>query len=411
LGNIATSPIMTSDESSISDDDTEGIDVADEIGNMLHGINPVVLSVVEKANGLDDLADSTRYQIEKFYEWISSCLKLLKVQWNKSEEPCPVYGLLTIMEIAGTEKGKAVANTSVLGCGHSLSQLSKIRKCVSKINEENGFNKRKLYPDDHHIVYLRGEPMNSAHHSMITRCVKKFTKKISRREIQAQPFLRYHLILVRKRLMEKGIYGFMIYTGILVAFWLCLRVGVLVSIRIENIEIGTEQLNDMGLPLYVKVKIKMQKTSNAFKIFRLWCYAMEDVEVCPVYHIMLLLQLTGWRDGFLLRRPLTGAQSGGMDFNFSQCDALTTQLFYKTYNREFESVFYDTEYKCSCHGPRRSMAQLMDRLGFSLLHIMAQCLWKNPKDAMKYIANSRVDMEILPEEHKREFPRPMPVHV
>ena len=35
------------------------------------------------------------------------------------------------------EKGKTVGNTSVLGCRHSLSQLKRIRKFASRIDEEN----------------------------------------------------------------------------------------------------------------------------------------------------------------------------------------------------------------------------------------------------------------------------------
>jgi hypothetical protein len=407
-------PEMYEDDEAQPGDDEDDAEMPDEIKRLLQQVSPVVITVFENATALsgnDHMADSTRYQIDTFHKWMITVLSLLNITWDKTKEPCPVYGLLTVLEISGTEKGKKVCNSSVLGCGHSLSQLQKVRKCISKINEENGFTQRKMYPSDYFTVYLRDECMNTAHHSLIKRCMAKYTKKISRREIQAQPFLRYHLIAVRKRLMEKGLYGVMVYTGILVAFWLSIRIGLLVTIRIENIEVGADNYNDMGLPLFLKIKIKMHKTSNAVKVFRLWCYAAEDIEVCPVYHLMFFLQLTGWRDGYLFRRPLSGAQSGEMIFNYSQSDALTVQAFYRTYNKEFTSVFYDTEYKCSCHGPRRSMAQLMDRMGFSLVHIMAQCLWKNPKDAMKYIANSRVDMELLPAEHRREFPKPKPVHL
>jgi hypothetical protein len=396
------------------DNDDLEVNLPTEVTDLILGIDPMVAGIIQRATGIgacDDVCDTTRYQINKFYDWMKSMLELIKLTWNKEEEPCPVYGLLIILEISGTEKGQPVHNCSVNGCGHSLSQLERIQKFVSKINEENGFTKRLIYPSNHSSEYLRGETMNSAHHSLIIRCMKKYRKKISRREIQAQPFLRYHLIIVRKKLMEKGIYGLMIYTGILVAFWLCIRVGVMLTIRIENIEIGTENRNEMGLPIFLKVRIKMQKTSNTYKIFRLWCYALEDVEVCPVFHLMLLLKTTGWRDSYLFRKPLSGAMNGDMIMNYSQCNSLTREQFYSTYNREFQTVFFDTEYKCSCHGPRRSMAQLMDRMGFSLLHIMAQCLWKNPKDAMKYVANSRVDMELLPEEHRREFPKPKPVHI
>ncbi len=48
-----------------------------------------------------------------------------------------------------------MGNTSVLGCGQSLSQLKRIRKFVSRINEENGFFERKLYPDDYEVEYQR----------------------------------------------------------------------------------------------------------------------------------------------------------------------------------------------------------------------------------------------------------------
>ncbi len=52
----------------------------------------------------------------------------------------------------------------------------------------------------------------------------------------------------------------------------------------------------------------------------------------------------------------------------------------------------------------------MNRVGFGTLYIMAQCLWKSHEEALKYVGNSRVDLELLPEEHRREFPRPKPIH-
>jgi len=314
-------------------------------------------------------------------------LSYFSFNWDRKREPCPVLGLLAILEISGTEKGKKVGNTSVLGCGQSLSQLKRIRKFVSRINEENGFSERKLYPDDYEVEYLKGQPMNSAYNILIVKSIKRFTKRISRREVQAQAFLRYHLLLVRKSLMEKGVFELMMYTAILVLFWLCLRIGVLVTIRIENIEIGSVETNALGLPLFLKVKVKMQKVSNTYKVFRLWSYAEEDIEVCPVFHLVSLLKLTGWRDGFLFHRPFLGAHDSAMSFHFSQSDPMNSRLFYTIYNKEFKVLFFDSEFRCSCHGPRRSQAQWMDRVGFSLLHIMAQCLWKNPQDAMRYIAN------------------------
>jgi hypothetical protein len=77
--------------------------------------------------------------------------------------------------------------------------------------------------------------------------------------------------------MQQGSFGFMIYTGILIAFWLALRAGTLLTIRIENIELGTETLMQSGLPLYLKINLKMQKYSNRIKMFRLWCYSDEDL--------------------------------------------------------------------------------------------------------------------------------------
>lgn len=385
----------------------------EEVNDVFNRLDPLAFRLVQFATDSscnDHIDQSTRYQIETFLVWMKRMLSYFSLNWDEKKEPCPVLGLLAILEIAGTEKGKTVGNTTVLGCGQSLSQLTRIRKFVSRINEENGFTERKIYPEDYEVEQFRGQPMNSAYHDFIVKCMKKFKKKISRREVQAQAFLRYHLILVRKSLMEKGLFGMMMYTAILFSFWLCLRVGVLLTIRIENIEIGTTEVNALRLPLFLKVKVKMQKVSNTYKVFRLWSYAEEDVEVCPVFHFFLLLKLTGWRHGFLFRRPLLGAHDASMRFNYSQSDPMNHRLYYTVYNNEFKALFFDSEYRCSCHGPRRSQAQLLDRCGFSLLHIMVQCLWKNAEDAMKYIANSRVDLELLPEEHRREFPRPKPVH-
>lgn len=68
--------------------------------------------------------------------------------------------------------------------------------------------------------------------------------------------------------MQQGSLGFMTYLGILISFWLALRVGVLLMIKIENIELGTETVT--RLPSYLKINIKMQKNSIKYKVFRLW---------------------------------------------------------------------------------------------------------------------------------------------
>jgi hypothetical protein len=100
----------------------------------------------------------------------------------------------------------------------------------------------------------------------------------------------------------------MIYTGILIAFWLALRIGSLLTIRIENIEIGTDSLTKCGLPQYLKLNIRMQKNSTSYKLFRLWSYSDVDIEVCPVFHLCLWLKMTSWVSGYVLRRPLTGTK-------------------------------------------------------------------------------------------------------
>lgn len=153
--------------------------------------------------------------------------------------------------------------------------------------------------------------------------------------------------------MDQGFHGLMIYTGILLSFWLALRVGVTLTIKIENIQLGTPDVtNTMGLPLFLKVNIKMQKTSNTYKVFRLWSYADKDIEVCPVFHVYLLLKLSGWSDGYLFRRPFEGTGSGNFKFAYSQLDPMSRNGFYTTYNKIFKSIFFDSKYKCSCHGPR-----------------------------------------------------------
>jgi hypothetical protein len=45
------------------------------------------------------------------------------------------------------------------------------------------------------------------------------------------------------------------------------------------------------------------------------------------------------------------------------------------------------------------------------LNVMKQCLWKRAEDAMQYIALSRVELELLPSEHRRYFPKPKPIHL
>jgi hypothetical protein len=85
-----------------------------------------------------------------------------------------------------------------------------------------------------------------------------------------------------------------------------------------------------------------------------------------------------------------------MEFNYSQCDPVSRKLFWSAYKKCFEKIFFNMEYKCSLHGPRRAQAQLMDRMRFAVLHVMKQCLWKHAEDAMHYIVLSRVELELLP---------------
>lgn len=402
-----------STEPSMSDDGGLGGRCSNEMEGLMQHIDPMGLGVIQftALDQTDNIENSTRYQVDTFCGWFVRTLRHLNFTWDVDSEPCPVMGLLTVLEISGTPKGRPVGNSSVIGCGQSYSQLKKIRQFVTRINEEHGFTIRQLHPDDHPIVFLRGEPLNSGHNTVIKRCMRKYRKQISRREVQSQAFLRHHLILARNILMEMGFHGLMNYTAILVSFWLALRVGVALSIKIENIQLGQQSDgNLLGLPSYLKISIKLQKTSHSYKVFRLWCYADVDVEVCPVFHVYLLLKLSGWTQGYLFRRPFEGVNTGSLIFCYSQIDPLPMRSFYDMYRKVFSSIFYDTEDKLSCHGPRRSQAQLMDRCGFAPLHIMAQCLWKKYEEALKYIANSRVDLELLPEEHRREFPRPKPIH-
>lgn len=400
-------------ESLSSEEDSEGVTDSGELEGLMQHVDPIGLGVIEfdSLAEADTIEASTRYQTDSFSKWFVKTLGYLNFCWDVDTEPCPVMALFTVLEISGTPKGRPVGNSPVLGCGQSFAQLKKIRQFVGRINEEHGFTIRRLHPDDHPIPFLRGEPLNSAHNALVKRCMKKYKRQISRREVQAQAFLRYHLILARKALLDMGFYGLMVYTAILVSFWLALRVGVVLSIKIENIHLGHESDgSNHGLPKFLKVNIKYQKTSLSFKVFRLWCYADEDVEVCPVFHIFWLLKLSNWTDGYLFRRPFEGVCCGGYIFSYSEVDALPIKSFYSIYRKVISSIFFDAEYKLSCHGPRRSQAQLMDRVGFAPLHIMAQCLWKSYEVAMKYVANSRVEMELLPEEHRREFPRPKPIH-
>jgi hypothetical protein len=125
----------------------------------------------------DVIEESTRYQVDTFYLWMTTALSYLNFRWDKSIEPCPVFGLMAILESSGTDMGCNVGTTSIVGCGHSVSQLVRIHKFVSWLNEENGFTVQKIYPDNYVGVHLCGEPFNSAHHSLIARYVRKFTKK------------------------------------------------------------------------------------------------------------------------------------------------------------------------------------------------------------------------------------------
>jgi len=341
--------------SSSDGEDDELYGASTNIERTLQTIDPLGLGVLELSSlsRMDSIEDSTRYQCDTFQRWIVTTLSYLQFPWKVEEEPCPVMGLLTIMEISGTEKGKQVGNSAITGCGHSLSQLRRIRKFVARINEEHGFYARHCHPNNHDCAFLRGEPINSAYNSLIKRCMKRFKKQITRREVNAQAFLRYHLMQARRLLMDQGFHGLMIYTGILLSFWLALRVGVTLTIKIENIQLGTPDVtNTMGLPLFLKVNIKMQKTSNTYKVFRLWSYADKDIEVCPVFHVYLLLKLSGWSDGYLFRRPFEGTGSGNFKFAYSQSDPMSRNGFYTTYNKIFKSIFFDSKYKCSCHGPR-----------------------------------------------------------
>ena len=152
----------------IIDDNEETL--PDEVRGVLDQFDPLAFRLVQFANDIsstDHIDPSTRYQIETFYAWIKRMLSYFKLDWDKKKEPCPVLGLLAILEISGTEKGMKVGSTSIIGCGQSLSQLRRIRKFVARINEENGFHERKLYADDYNVEHLRGQPMNSAYNILI----------------------------------------------------------------------------------------------------------------------------------------------------------------------------------------------------------------------------------------------------
>ncbi len=127
--------------SSSDGEDDELYGASTNIERTLQTIDPLGLGVLELSSlsRMDSIEDSTRYQCDTFQRWIVTTLSYLQFPWKVEEEPCPVMGLLTIMEISGTEKGKQVGNSAITGCGHSLSQLRRIRKFVACINEEHGF--------------------------------------------------------------------------------------------------------------------------------------------------------------------------------------------------------------------------------------------------------------------------------
>jgi hypothetical protein len=143
---------------------------SDSMSQLLVNVDPLAVQILQPAiadGSPDVVVDNTRYQVDTFYEWMTTALSYLKFSWDKTIEPFAVYGLLPLLEICGADMGCSVGNTAIVGCGHSLSQLQRIRKFVSRLNEENGFSIRKVYPNDCAEVHLRGEPFNSAHHSLI----------------------------------------------------------------------------------------------------------------------------------------------------------------------------------------------------------------------------------------------------
>jgi hypothetical protein len=162
--------------SSSSDKDDDMVNSPpNEVEVTLQAIDPLGWGVLQLSslNKVDSIEGSTRYQCNTFQRWIITTLAYLNFGWKVEEEPCPVMGLLTILEISGTQKGRQVGNSAIVGCGHSLSQLRRIRKFVSRINEEHGFSARHSHPENHECVFLRGEPINSAHNALIRKCIKK----------------------------------------------------------------------------------------------------------------------------------------------------------------------------------------------------------------------------------------------
>lgn len=352
------------------------------------------------------LAEKTINEKKKFTRHVQEMLQKMNMIWSPKDSPCPVDGLYIILKIAGTPKGKPIGeNSGLTGAGHSMSHVEALKKYISATNEENGWKSKVLYPDNYAEEHLRGEPENSAHNSKIKKLVSALKKKTERDENRAQPFLRYHLVKMRNMLLGNygGIFGIMVYTLILFSFWLALRASTVLQIRIEGISLQHDNKNEDGLPTYVDVYVKLQKSSKKITKFRLWSYSEEDPEVCPVIHLMMLLKLTGWKNGFLFWHPLSRSRKRA---SFSVL-SMPYGTYQRVYNDMMKLLFPNSTLSLPVHGPRRSIAQLMKHMKWNDSDICKYGQWKKLEDAMRYSLDCMVLMDELNcEEDKREFPEP-----
>jgi hypothetical protein len=375
--------------------------------------NPILRSALDSLHddGEYALEQSTKEQLEMGFVWLQKIISNMGVQWNPRLSPVPVDALLLLLTIAGTEKGTAIGSSALLGAGHSLSQLRKIRAIASHVNEKHGFKKKDIFRDNFELEEYRGQVKNTAHHDRISNAMKKFEKIIARREVQSQSFLRCHILRARALFMEKGLLGLMIYTLVLVSFWLLLRPGVATAIRIDYIELCEGNEEEFGIPRCIKIYLKQEKYVHKCIAYRLWAYP-EDPEVCPVLHLLLLLKITKWEHGYLFRRPFS-IRSNLKPDDFSVCEHIPKACYSRIYLSVFKKIFPNqTENRLTTYGPRRSGAQFLDRKGKSMYLIMKFGQWRTLRASSRYVAGSRVDMSMLQDEaDKKDFPDPLPIMV